>query len=290
MNYLKQGSTGAKTESISVPIISVTDTRSTSDDFLTVEEPLEIRVSYDSKSKRDPMSLAVAMRTPGHDLELVTGFLFSEGLIRSKADLETVEWLDEPSLDKNLQNVAYVELTPSHSFEPEKLIRNLMTSSSCGVCSKSSIESLEVILPPKQEDDFRISSHSLKNLPHKLTQAQAQFRKTGGLHACATFSPNGSIEFVAEDVGRHNAMDKLLGSYLNRESNELRSRGVLLSGRASFELLHKAAIGSVPFVASIGPPSSLALELAATRDISLVGFLKNDGFNIYNAAQRIDDK
>lgn len=289
MKNLKPELNDAQAESISVPIISVKENRTKIDDYLTVEEPLEIRIAYDSKSRLEPLSLSVTMRTPGHDLELVTGFLYSEGLITTTDDLRCVQWLDEPSIDKNLQNVAYVELATSHSFSAESLIRNLMTSSSCGVCSKSSIESLDAILPSKQEDDFHISSKNLKDLPNKLAHVQAQFRKTGGLHACATFNSKGEIEFIAEDVGRHNAMDKLLGNYLYKGLHKLASRGVLLSGRSSFELLHKAAMGSVPLVASIGPPSSLALELATTRDISLVGFLKDVGFNIYHAEHRIDD-
>ena len=289
MTTVKSGSQRFPPESVRVPIVSSRKTSSISDDYVTVEEPLEVQICTQGKTPAEYASLAITMRTPGHDWDLVRGFLFAEGIVRTSDDVASLNYTDEPSLDKNLQNVVQVKLSPSVQFDSEMLLRNLITSSSCGICSKSSIAALESILPPKSRDEFSISAEALKNLPRRLRSAQAEFDKTGGLHACATFDSQGNIDCVTEDVGRHNAMDKLVGSYFNKNVLELSTKGALLSGRASFELIHKAAMANVPLVASIGPPSSLAVELASERDITLVGFLKADAFNIYHGADRIHD-
>ena len=278
-----------ESRSIRVPIQVYKGTSSAHDDFVTVEEPLEIRLSYDEQTQREPLSLSITMRTPGQDVELVKGFLYAEGIIRSEADLQSVNWIDEPSIDKGLQNTIHVVLKPKHTFDPNKLIRNLVTSSSCGVCSKSSLEALDTILPPMLASTFHIAAKRLGNLPDLMRSVQREFSKTGGLHACATFSADGKIDYVAEDVGRHNAMDKLIGHYVGAGLTTLETSGVLFSGRASFELIHKAAMGRVPLVASIGPPSSLALELATARNMTLIGFLRKRSFNVYHGAARVSD-
>ncbi|MCY4655816.1 MAG: formate dehydrogenase accessory sulfurtransferase FdhD [Gammaproteobacteria bacterium] len=276
-------------ESIRVPITKVRGERTSLEDFVTIEEPLELRIAYHGRSDIEPVSFSVTMRTPGSDFELVTGFLFAEGIIKSSDDIHRLSWSDEPSLDKDLQNVVLVELASESNFNTENLLRNLITSSSCGVCSKSSIAALQTILPVQKQSDFEISEEHLTLLPRRMREIQSQFNKTGGLHACATFDRHGNIDHIAEDVGRHNAMDKLVGHFLNQHVERLESRGVLLSGRASFELVHKATMASVPLIASIGPPSSMAIELAETRDITLAGFLSESGFNVYHASGRIRD-
>ena len=251
------------------------------DDVVTVEEPLEIRLAWYEPGSQPEITISVTMRTPGHELDLAIGFLLGEGIIRQEREVDSVEYCEPPSPDKHLQNVVRVKLAQGMYFDGDSLSRHFYTSSSCGVCGKTSLEAVKVSVPPFDEVPFHINRAALQTLPSLLRDRQTDFRETGGLHAAATFQENGVIERVREDVGRHNAVDKLIGSYF-QDRERLRKVGLLLSGRAGFELVQKAAMVGIPFVVSIGPPSSLAVELAIEQRISLVGFLRPDGFNVYS--------
>ena len=254
-------------------------------DVITVEEPLEIRLSYTARGERVEQSISVTMRTPGNDQELAVGFLAGEAIIRGRGDVLRVEHCDPPSEDKGIQNVIRVELADDIGVDAGGLLRHFYTTSSCGVCGKASLDAVRVQLEPRPPSTFSITAKALRGLPRALEAVQTEFARTGGLHATASFDSAGAILRVREDVGRHNAFDKLAGSY-HAEGN-LANHGILLSGRASFELLQKAAVAGSALVASIGPPSSLAVELARDQGIALVGFLKSDRFNVYAGAERI---
>ena len=254
-------------------------------DIVTIEEPLEIRLSYLVKGERVEQSISVTMRTPGSDAELAAGFLVGEGIVKCSNDLRCIEHCDSPSPDKGIRNVLRVELADHAAVDPGGLLRHFYASSSCGLCGKASLEAVRILLDRPPPSPFKIGASALKRLPAALRARQAEFARTGGLHAAATFDRAGRVLRVREDVGRHNAFDKLVGACL--AEGGLRNCGVLLSGRASFELLQKAAIAGAPLVAAIGPPSSLAVELALDQGIALVGFLKPDRFNIYALPERI---
>ena len=254
-------------------------------DQITVEEPLEIRLSYKDGEKTKEQSISITMRTPGQDEELALGFLIGEAIIHGPEDVANVEHCGPPSPDKGLQNVLKVDLADSVSVDFEMLKRHFYTSSSCGVCGKASLEAIRMTVPERDASQFEIRAASLGALPAALLETQDEFARTGSLHASACFDNQGNIQRLREDVGRHNALDKLVGSYLLEGG--LSQFGVLLSGRASFELIQKAAMAGVCLVAAIGAPSSLAIELAEEQGISLIGFLKADGFNLYCHGQRV---
>lgn len=247
------------------------------EDSVSVEEPLEFKVEHWVSDTYQQYSLAVTMRTPGDDADLVSGFLFSEGIIDHFRQIDHVR-SDGP-------NTITVRLDKDVYFDPESLLRHFYTTSSCGVCGKTSLAAVQVHVSTKLASSFEISARILKVLPERLQQYQSEFQKTGGLHASALFNSEGEIQALREDVGRHNALDKLIGSL--RESTQCAPQdcGLVLSGRASFELLQKSAIVGFPVVASIGPPSSLAIDLAQDQDITLVGFLRDSGFNVYHGSR-----
>jgi FdhD protein len=257
-------------------------------DLVATEEPFEIRLGYsrqDGSRAEEPVS--VTMRTPGHDQDLAVGFLFTEGIIRSGADVQGVVERGQRDAD-GLMNVVRVELARGVPVDFKRLERNFYMTSSCGVCGKASIESVAV---QGQYDlrsvDFRIGGAALGRLPAALKERQAVFEQTGGLHASGLFDPAGTIVALREDVGRHNALDKLIGHALLRGDVPLHGHGVIVSGRASFELMQKSKMAGVPLVAAVGAPSSLAVELAREFGITLVGFLKADRFNVYSRPDRI---
>ncbi len=256
-------------------------------DLVTVEEPLEVRLGFTTEDGPTEQSISVTMRTPGDDVDLAVGFLYTEGVIETHADIDQVGHCGPPSPDKGLHNVVKVTLADHVRFDPATLTRHFFTSSSCGVCGKVSLGALHAQLPDGERDGFEIAAADLKRLPETLRASQTEFDRTGGLHASACFDPGGRILRLREDVGRHNALDKLIGSYLPTCQVPLGGCGILLSGRASFELIQKTAMTRAAFVAAIGPPSSLAVELAEDLGLTLVGFLKADTFNVYNAPQRI---
>lgn len=252
-------------------------------DLLAVEEPLEIRLGYGKHNAREQKSLSVTMRTPGNDFELAAGFLFTEGIISSYSEIEHIHYCNTVK-EKEQHNILRVELKSSVQLEWQKLQRHFYTSSSCGVCGKSSIEAVEISCD-FISDPFEVEESLIYQLPEKLTGHQPVFTYTGGLHASALLNANGEPVFVREDVGRHNALDKVIGAMMMAE--EWEAKIVVVSGRASFELIQKAAKAQIPIIIAVGAPSSLAVELAKELGITLVGFTKNDRFNIYTGKERI---
>ena len=248
-------------------------------DILSVEEPLEIKIAYDRTQK----NISVTMRTPGNDPELATGFLFTEGIISSKDDIKNIS---------HTNNTVMVELTEGFTPSLTQSDRNFYTTSSCGVCGKDSIQSIRTVNSFCHLDKPRLnlSTDMLFQLPDKLKEAQRGFAASGGLHASGLFSLNGELLLLKEDVGRHNALDKLIGTALPEGLLPLNEHVLLLSGRASFELIQKAAMAGVSVVAAIGAPSSLAVELAKEFDMTLLGFLRENRFNIYNAGKSVKIK
>ncbi len=249
-------------------------------DTVIVEEPMELRLKQANGFEG---TISITMRTPGQDFELATGYLLCEGIISRPGDVKDVRYCGPPSPDKGYQNVVQVELDTNLAFDVNRLQRNFYTSSSCGVCGKTSIDAVDAPFAPIEAQTYVIARESLPSLPERLKSWQAEFQRTGGLHAAATVDESGEIQRVREDVGRHNAVDKLIGSYFCETDTPLRNLGLMLSGRAGFELVQKAAMANIPFIAAIGPPSNLAIELAAERRITLVGFLRQSGYNIYTS-------
>ncbi len=264
------------------------NTRRSRGDRLAVEEPLEIRLGYETPAGHSETSISITMRTPGNDAELATGFLYSESIIRGQSDIALVKPCGPPAPDSGNHNVMRVELEPDVHFDLDRLQRHFYTTSSCGVCGKTSLDALRVSGASKFTfDDTRFSRKMLTTLPDKLRAAQKTFEETGGLHAAAAFSSNGELLVTQEDVGRHNAVDKVVGTLLSRKLLPANELGLMVSGRASFELMQKALMAGMPILAAVGAPSSLAVDLAREFNITLVGFLRGDNFNIYAAEERV---
>lgn len=257
------------------------------EDLLAVEEPLEIRLGFGSKENREQQKIAVTMRTPGNDFELALGFLFTEGIIKNKEAISSIQYCTELQTKENNFNVVRVELNDCIDFDLSKLQRNFYTTSSCGVCGKASIDAVYQQCDKTTKPQFTLATSLLLSLPDALKNLQQVFAYTGGLHACALFNKTGELLISREDVGRHNALDKLIGACLGSNQNVFTESILLLSGRASFELIQKAAMAGIPVVASVGAPSSLALDLAKENDITLLGFLREQRFNVYCGEQRI---
>jgi FdhD protein len=256
------------------------------DDLLAAEEPLEVRLIWKDGRKTVTRSIAVTMRTPGNDFELAAGFLHGEGIIASPEDVADVSYCTDED-EEQAFNIVTVTLRPGLVFDASRLERNFYTTSSCGVCGKAALESLEVqgcdILPP----GFSVAGDVICGLPAKLRGAQAVFEQTGGLHAAGLFDGGGDLIALHEDVGRHNALDKLVGERFLAGALPLSDSILMLSGRASFELLQKALVARIPVVAAVGAPSSLAVQLADEFNITLCGFVRADSLNVYTAPERI---
>lgn len=259
------------------------------EDVIVVEEPLEIRLDYCRDGVRTLKRVAVTMRTPGADVDLVAGFLFTEGIIGSFRDVEAVQHSGPTGGKRRNRNVVTVRLRPGVAFDEGRLERLFYTTSSCGVCGKASLEAVQMTAcPALRADGPRLSADRVHALPETLRCVQAVFDRTGGLHAAALFATDGTLLRLREDVGRHNAMDKLIGSCLVERCEGLLGDGVVLvSGRASFELVQKALMAGIPALAAVGAPSSLAVELAEAFDMTLMGFVRNGRFNVYSGAWRV---
>lgn len=260
--------------------------RRTRRDQLATEEPLEIRVVEAGGAVH---RVAVTMRTPGADFELAAGFLFAEGLLDAAAQIEAIRYCVDAGLDgPQLYNVVQVRLAAGARFDAASLRRNFYVSSSCGVCGKGSIEAVRALgCAPLAAGSLRVPARTLLSLPAALRAAQGLFDRTGGLHAAALFSCDGTLLRLREDVGRHNAMDKLVGAALLADELPLGERVALVSGRLSFELVQKAARAGVPLLAGVSAPSSLAVELAEQVGMTLVGFLREGRFNVYAGGERV---
>jgi len=256
-------------------------------DLLAIEEPLEISLAFGNKVQ----NLAVTMRTPGHDADLALGFLFTEGIIAGAEDVKAVAQVFLPC-SENKQNTILVTLNEGVVPNLRQAERNFYTTSSCGVCGKASIEAIRTVSAfgsrPPEAGASEVDPAFILGLPERLAREQKVFAETGGLHAAALFDINGALQLVREDVGRHNAVDKLIGSAMMEGRLPLAQSVLLLSGRASFELVQKAAMAGIPVIAAVGAPSSLAVSLAEEFGITLIGFLRNNRFNIYSGVHRID--
>jgi FdhD protein len=257
------------------------------DDVLAAEEPLEIRLIWPEGGKTVTKSIAITMRTPGKDLELAAGFLFGEGIIAGREDVADISYCTDEE-ESQAFNIVTVTLRPGLVFDASKLERNFYTTSSCGVCGKAALEALEVQGCAVMPDGPGVRPEVISSLPEKLRSSQTVFERTGGLHAAGLFDTDGELIGLQEDVGRHNAVDKLVGEQLLEGKTPLAERILMLSGRASFELLQKALVARIPIVAAVGAPSSLAVELAQAYKITLCGFVRPDGLNLYSAAERVE--
>jgi len=246
------------------------------EDYLAAEEPLEIRIG------KEPLS--VTMRTPGHDVELAAGFLFTEGLFERREQILSLE-TDLPG--ENRGNLVRVDFAADAVPDMEKLRRNFFAASSCGICGKASIDSVRArtLRPPNQ--DFRLGAEVLPRLPDALRASQAVFGRTGGLHAAALFDADGKLLIVREDIGRHNAVDKVIGWALLEGRLPLADSVLLVSGRGGFEIIQKAIVAGLPVVASVSAPSGLAVQLAREMQLTLIGFLRERRFVIYSGDERI---
>lgn len=257
-------------------------------DRVAVEEPLEIRLGYSTPAGRTAQSISITMRTPGDDDALAVGFLYSESIIGGTKDIADVSHCGPPAPDSGNHNIVRVDLAADVTVDIGRLQRNFYTTSSCGVCGKSSLDALRQIgAASLAEVTTPFKRDVLTAMPGALRQRQATFDTTGGLHAAAAFNSQGEILVVHEDVGRHNAVDKVIGKLLMQDLLPAHELGLIVSGRASFELLQKTLVAGMPLLAAVSAPSSLAVQLAREFDVTLVGFLRGDTFNIYAGEERI---
>lgn len=258
------------------------------DDQVAVEEPLEIRLGYKSASGRTATSLSITMRTPGNDAELAVGFLYSESIVTRASDIQHIEHCGPAAPDTGNHNIVRVDLASHVAVDLGRLQRHFYTTSSCGVCGKSSLEALRITGAARLPGGtVAFAKDVLTKMPDALRERQQAFDQTGGLHAAAAFDSRGEILVVHEDVGRHNAVDKVIGTLLMQNRLPADKLGLIVSGRASFELMQKALVAGMPLLAAVGAPSSLAVQLANEFNVSLVGFLRGETFNIYSAGDRI---
>lgn len=265
----------------------VAGTVSTLIDKITKESPLEINVTSGSGSNRSKDTISITMRTPGQDIWLALGFLFSEGLIHTFEDVLKIERPNSPQGLEEEQTV-HIHLKPEIWLDKKSLERHFYTTSSCGVCGKTSLDLVRQQIShvlPAQSPEIRLGE--LYQWPDQMSKAQSIFAQTGSIHAAGLFSSSGELWACCEDVGRHNALDKLIGAALEQQSLPWLDKVLLLSGRISFELVQKALMAGVPIIAAVGAPSSLAIELADAHGMTLIGFLKKESCNVYCGGQRI---
>jgi FdhD protein len=257
-------------------------------DRVATEEPLEIQIGQERKGWRTLRPVSVTMRTPGHDAELAIGFLFGEGILGPRSDVAAIEFPQDP--DRQSSNLVRVQLRDGISVSSQQLDRNFYMTSSCGLCGKSSLEAVRRMTPAavtEASTDFQISAPAIHQMSLHLRESQEIFEQTGGLHAAGLFEASGKLQILREDVGRHNAVDKIVGAMWLEENIPLRRRVLFVSGRASFELVQKAARAGIPVLAAVGAPSSLAVELAKACGMTLLGFVRDGRFNVYSADFRL---
>ena len=258
------------------------------EDLISIEEPLEISLEFKEKEKWITKSLSITMRTPGHDEDLVRGFLFNEQIIRDVKDIENIKSFGEKVGQYNIQNKILVTLNNSQNVNISKIKRDFLTNSSCGVCGKSSLDSLEIIKKTKTpKSNPKLSKEIIINSPSILKKNQSEFAKTGGIHASGLFSSDGSLISLREDVGRHNALDKMIGDSLNNNHLNPNDQFITCSGRLNFELVQKVLMTNIGIMIGVGAPTSLAIDLANRFDMTLVGFVKDGSFNIYTNNQKV---
>ena len=258
------------------------------EDFISIEEPLEISLKYKDNKKFISKSLSITMRTPGNDEDLVRGFLFNEQIIENIKDIESIESFGEKVGQYNIQNKIIVTLNNSKNINISKIKRDFLSNSSCGVCGKSSLDALEITKKQKaSKSNPKISKDIIIKSPNTLRQNQSEFAKTGGIHASGLFSSNGDLLSLKEDVGRHNALDKLIGDSLLNGFLKPEDQFITCSGRLNFELVQKVLMTNIGLMIGVGAPTSLAIDLANRFDMTLIGFVKEDSFNIYTNNQKV---
>ena len=258
------------------------------DDQISIEEPLEIILKYKDKKTWVEKTISITMRTPGHDEDLVRGFLFNERVVEQINHIDNIELVGDPVGQYNLKNKAVATINNSENIDIDKIKRNFLTNSSCGVCGKTSLDSLEIIKKDKILRSVpKINHEIIMKSPLILRQNQSEFVKTGGIHASGLFDKKGNVIALREDVGRHNALDKLIGSVLKENLLDNSSQFLTCSGRLNFDLVQKALMANIGVLVGVGAPTSLAVDLAKKFNMTLVGFVKDKSFNIYSNNERI---
>tara|TARA_B100000315_G_scaffold120574_1_gene110459 strand:+ start:241 stop:1077 length:837 start_codon:yes stop_codon:yes gene_type:complete len=261
---------------------------STIDELVSIEEPLEMIICYKKNNDWINNSISITMRTPNNDEDLIVGLLFSEGIVHKTSEIKKVELLGHKTGKFKLQNKIRVTLNNSKNLDIKHLRRNFLTNSSCGVCGKASMDSLEIICKTKiNKDNPKIKNSLINRIPNLLKQNQSEFSKTGGIHASALFDQDGKVLVIREDVGRHNALDKVIGLSFKNSIFDTKNQFIACSGRLSFELVQKTLMANIGLLMGVGAPTSLAIDLAKRFDITLIGFVKSDSFNIYCGENRI---
>ena len=257
-------------------------------DSVSIEEPLEMRLKYKKDDKWEIQNISITMRTPGNDEDLIRGFLYNEKIIENMNEIDSIEIQGDNAGDFNLQNIIEATINKIDNLEIGKLKRNFITNSSCGVCGKTSLDSLEVIKTEKLELSYpQIKEEVILKSPELLMNEQSEFTKTGGIHASALIDENGKVIATREDVGRHNALDKLIGYTITNKLLNPKQQFIACSGRLNFELVQKGLMANIGVMAGVGAPTSLAIDLAKRFDMTLLGFVKENSFNIYANKDRV---
>jgi FdhD protein len=257
-------------------------------DSVSVEEPLEMNLKFKTNGNWKVENLSITMRTPGNDEDLIAGFLFNERIVENFSDIEKIEKQGDEVGDYNIRNKIIAIINNNKNIDIGKLKRNFLTNSSCGVCGKTSLDSVEVIKNDKLDLSYpKIEKKIILNSPKLLINEQSEFSKTGGIHASSLINDNGKVIATREDVGRHNALDKLIGHTHKKKLIDNKSQFIACSGRLNFELVQKALMSNIGLMAGVGAPTSLAIDLAKRFDMTLLGFVKNNSFNIYSNRERV---
>ena len=264
------------------------DTYEEKDDLISIEEPLEISLKFEKENQTITQLLSITMRTPGQDEDLVRGFLYNEQIIKDIKHISSIEKFGDKVGQYNIQNKILVTLNDSSNVDITKIKRDFLTNSSCGVCGKSSLDALEVIKQDKTPKlEPKLSSKIIISAPDTLRNNQTEFAQTGGIHASGLFNKDGSLINVMEDVGRHNALDKLIGNALLKGQIDPNNQFITCSGRLNFELIQKILMTNIGIVIGVGAPTSLAIDLANKFDMTLIGFVKKDSYNVYTNSQKV---
>jgi FdhD protein len=258
------------------------------DDLISIEEPLEISIKFKDKDKWVNQILSITMRTPGHDEDLVRGFLFNEQIVQNISHIESIKSFGDKVGQYKIQNKILATLNNSQNVNITKIKREFLTNSSCGVCGKSSLDALEIIKKDKTSlTEPKLTKEVILQSPEILRNSQSEFSKTGGIHASGLFASNGKLIAISEDVGRHNALDKLVGNILNNKLLNSKEQFITCSGRLNFELVQKVLMTNIGIMIGVGAPTSLAIDLASKFNMTLIGFVKKDSFNVYTNNQKI---
>ena len=258
------------------------------DDLISIEEPLEISIKFKDQDKWVNQILSITMRTPGHDEDLVRGFLFNEQIVQNIGHIESIKSFGDKVGQYKIQNKILATLNNSQNVNITKIKRDFLTNSSCGVCGKSSLDALEIIKKDKTSlTEPKLTKEVILQSPEVLRNSQSEFSKTGGIHASGLFASNGKLIAISEDVGRHNALDKLVGNILNNKLLNSKEQFITCSGRLNFELVQKVLMTNIGIMIGVGAPTSLAIDLANKFNMTLIGFVKKDSFNVYTNNQKV---